>query len=88
MYVGVLHPGVPAMWHTHIRELSHSAEAVRGTACQGNEVTLVQEKQKRWSLTCVHWCRAVKSSTATLSTKIRFSERIVEQIVHIPGGGP
>ena len=27
--LGVLHPGVPVMWHTHIRDLSPTAEAVR-----------------------------------------------------------
>ena len=30
--LGVLHPGVPVMWQTHIRDLSPSAEAVRGAA--------------------------------------------------------
>ena len=30
--LAVLHPGVPVMWHTHIRDLSPTAEAVRGAA--------------------------------------------------------
>ena len=30
--LAVLHPGVPVMWQTHIRDLSPTAEAVRGTA--------------------------------------------------------
>ena len=29
----VLHPGVPVLWHTHIRDLSPTAEAVRGAVC-------------------------------------------------------
>ena len=28
--LAVLHPGVPVMWQTHIRDLSPTAEAVRG----------------------------------------------------------
>ena len=31
--LGVLHPGVPAMWKAHIRDLSPSAEAVREAVC-------------------------------------------------------
>ena len=34
----VLHPGVPVMWHSHIRNLSPTAEAVRGALYQGNEL--------------------------------------------------
>ena len=30
--LGVLHPGVPVMWYGHIRDLSPTAEAVRGGA--------------------------------------------------------
>ena len=30
--LAVLHPGVPVMWHTDIRDLSPTAEAVRGAA--------------------------------------------------------
>ena len=30
--LAVLHPGVPVMWHTHIRDLSPTAEAVRMAA--------------------------------------------------------
>ena len=41
LHRGVLHPGVPVMWHTHIRDLSPTAEAVREAVCQGNEVALV-----------------------------------------------
>ena len=39
--LAVLHPGVPVMWHTHIRDLSPTAEAVKGsriskvTSCLG-----------------------------------------------------
>ena len=36
--LAVLHPGVPVMWHTHIRDLSPTAEAVRGAHIQGNEL--------------------------------------------------
>ena len=38
LHRAVLHPGVPVMWQTHIREPSLTAEAVRGAACQGNEL--------------------------------------------------
>ena len=31
--LGVLHPGVPVMWYGHIRDLSPTAEAVRGAVC-------------------------------------------------------
>ena len=31
--LGVLHPGVPVMWYAHIRDLSPTAEAVKGTVC-------------------------------------------------------
>ena len=31
--LGVLHPGVPAMWHAHVRDLSPTAEAVREAVC-------------------------------------------------------
>ena len=30
LHRGVLHPGVPVMWYGHIRDLSPTAEAVRG----------------------------------------------------------
>ena len=30
--LAVLHPGVPVMWHTHIRDLSPTVEAVREAA--------------------------------------------------------
>ena len=30
--LAVLHPGVPVVWHTHIRDLSPTADAVRGAA--------------------------------------------------------
>ena len=33
LLLGVLHPGVPVMWHTHIRDLSPTAKAVRGAVC-------------------------------------------------------
>ena len=37
--LAVLHPGVPVMWHTHIRDLFPTAEAVRERAhIQGNEL--------------------------------------------------
>ena len=36
--LAVLHPGVPVMWHTHIRDLSPTAEAVMGPLYQGNEL--------------------------------------------------
>ena len=39
--LAVLHPGVPVMWHTHIRDLSPTAEAARGPHIQGNKVALV-----------------------------------------------
>ena len=32
LHTAVLHPGVPVMWHTHIRDMSPTAEAVRGAA--------------------------------------------------------
>ena len=32
LHRAVLHPGVPVMWQTHIRDLSPTAEAVRGAA--------------------------------------------------------
>ena len=32
LHRAVLHPGVPVMWHTHIRDLALTAEAVRGGA--------------------------------------------------------
>ena len=31
--LGVLNPGVPVMWYTHIRDLSPTAEAVKGAVC-------------------------------------------------------
>ena len=40
-YVGVLHLGVPVLWHTHIRDLSPTAESCKGgrnakvTSCLG-----------------------------------------------------
>ena len=40
LYREVLHPGVPVMWHTHIRDLSPTAEAGRGPHTQGNKVAL------------------------------------------------
>ena len=33
LHRGVLHPGVPVMWYAHIRDLSPTAEAVRGAVC-------------------------------------------------------
>ena len=33
LLLGVLHPGVPVMWHGHIRDLSPTAEAVREAVC-------------------------------------------------------
>ena len=33
LHRGVLHPGVPVMWHAHIRDLSPTAETVRRTVC-------------------------------------------------------
>ena len=32
LHRAVLHPGVPVMWHSHIRDLSPTAEAVRVAA--------------------------------------------------------
>ena len=45
--LGALHPGVLVMWQTHIRDLSPTAEAVRGAACQGNKVTLVDSGRQK-----------------------------------------
>ena len=39
--LAVLHPGVPVMWQTHIRDLSPTAEAVRGAALPRYRVALV-----------------------------------------------
>ena len=50
--LGVLHPGVPVMWYAHIRDLSPTAEAVRGSCAQWNEVALGKTK-------VMLWCRAV-----------------------------
>ena len=39
--LGVLHPGVPVMWQTHIRDPSPTAESCKGgPLSQGNKVTL------------------------------------------------
>ena len=33
IYFACVHPGVPVVWYTHIRDLSPTAEAVRGAVC-------------------------------------------------------
>ena len=54
----MLHPGVPVVWYAHIRDLSPTAEAVRGGPCaQCNNVTFNEVALGKTKV--MLWCRAV-----------------------------
>ena len=71
----MLHPGVPVLWHTHIRDLS-PAEAVRGAVCQGNELPWFavanQEIKGRYHMSPL-WCLSVRTTAfEAKATKVTF----------------